>query len=185
MPIARVRSLRPIIAVCFCLLTYRSVAATSPIPNRITVAAFGDYGINAPSEAAVATMVKAWDPDFIITTGDNNYYDATFAGSGWEDVIGAYYGDFIQGRTDGRYANQRSATQRFFPAVGNHDVEGEGCVPNNPEPGEFAALGGLPPTGHQTGTIPGYLDYFHSDPVRPEGRLPLGTHTIAHSYYDF
>ena len=36
-------------------------------------AVIGDYGNDSADEARVARMVSGWDPDFIITTGDNNY----------------------------------------------------------------------------------------------------------------
>jgi tartrate-resistant acid phosphatase type 5 len=156
------------------------VFSTPPNNDVITVAAFGDYGLSTEAEGAVAAMVHTWNPDFIVTTGDNNYYENTFQGPGWENVIGAYYGDYIQGRTDNLYPTHQSPTQRFFPSVGNHDVEGGGCLPDE-SPGEGAS----PRTGIYAGSIRGYLDYFHVDPGRPEGRLPAGTHTQEHSFYDF
>ena len=36
-------------------------------------AVIGDFGLAGEAEERVANLVKSWDPDFIITTGDNNY----------------------------------------------------------------------------------------------------------------
>src|SRR4051794_92482 len=45
-------------------------------PNVVTTARFaviGDYGSAGSDEADVATLIRSWNPDFITTTGDNNY----------------------------------------------------------------------------------------------------------------
>ncbi|MGB9586346.1 MAG: hypothetical protein ACPL7A_02865, partial [Anaerolineales bacterium] len=44
----------------------------TPQPS-IHFAVIGDYGSGDQNEANVAKLVKSWNPDFIITTGDNNY----------------------------------------------------------------------------------------------------------------
>jgi hypothetical protein len=60
------------------------------------------------------------------------------------------------------YPNQTSDTQRFFPVVGNHDVD-------------------------RLGSRAGYIDYFISDPAITPGRLPVGYSDIGQErvYYDF
>jgi hypothetical protein len=77
----------------------------------------GDYGSAGPDEEAVAALVHRLGPEFIVTTGDNNYplgEEATI-----DLNIGAFYHDFIAPYR-GRYGC--GATQnRFFPALGNHD----------------------------------------------------------------
>ncbi len=125
----------------------------------ITFAVIGDYGTNDENEAHVANLVKNWDPDFLLSMGDNNYGSRAVGHSSWESRIGQYYGDFIKGRSDNKYPLQTSDVQRFFPTVGNHD--------------SFSA----------SGPIPGYVDYFHTDTAG--GRLPDGVHTETESYYDF
>jgi hypothetical protein len=50
----------------------------SPIPTEtlqppIRFAVIGDYGSAGPEEADVADLINSWSPDFVITTGDNNY----------------------------------------------------------------------------------------------------------------
>ena len=41
--------------------------------EAVRFAVIGDYGSGDQNEADVADLVKSWDPDLIITTGDNNY----------------------------------------------------------------------------------------------------------------
>jgi hypothetical protein len=83
-------------------------------------ATFGDYGAATVNEAAVATLVKSWNPDFIVSLGDNNYLPVTTMAN-WETAVGNYYGDYILGRTDGLYPKQTATEQRFFALIGNHD----------------------------------------------------------------
>jgi len=85
--------------------------------NAITFAVIGDYGLAGQNEEDVANLVKSWNPDFIVTTGDNNYPD----GAGWsiDENVGQYYHDYIF-QYSGSYGNG-SAAKRFFPSLGNHD----------------------------------------------------------------
>ncbi len=91
-----------------------AVTGTATAGGAITFAAFGDYGSNSSNELAVANMVKGWNPDFIITTGDNSY-----GGTAIDTNIGQYYHAYI-GNYVGSYGSG-SATNRFFPSMGNHD----------------------------------------------------------------
>ncbi len=128
-------------------------------------AALGDYGSGNQNEENVANMVAGWNPDFIITTGDNNYGGIDVGDPDWTSRTGDDYGSFIKATSDGWYPEQTSSTQRFFPSVGNHDG-----YPMSVNAGDG-------------GTIDGYIDYFHYDPAG--GRLPDGVHTSDTSYYDF
>jgi len=85
--------------------------------DKITFAVIGDYGRASQNEADVANLVKSWNPDFIVTVGDNNYDD----GAAWsiDPNIGQYYHDYIY-PYKGSYGNG-AATRRFFPSMGNHD----------------------------------------------------------------
>ncbi len=56
-------------------------------------AVIGDFGQAGPDEAAVATLVKSWQPDFVATVGDNNYPDGE--ASTIDANIGQYYHEFI------------------------------------------------------------------------------------------
>ena len=141
--------------------------AAEPIPDPValvdpvTFGVIGDYGTDTPPEADVAAMIKGWDPQFIVTVGDNNYKNVGVGEArGWEDAVGQYYGQYILGRSDGLYPKQTSPTQRFFPSVGNHDDD-------------------------ETGSLAGYIDYFVTDPAGE--RLPSGggVHEEFKSYYAF
>ena len=123
----------------------------------------GDYGGGGKPEADVAAMIKTWDPQFIVSVGDNNYGNVGIgAEDSWEERVGRFYGDYILGRSDHLYPNQTSPTQRFYPTVGNHDD----TKPENVQAG--------------------YLDYFFTDPSGVD-RLPFGggVHEESKNYYSF
>ncbi len=85
--------------------------------NMIQFAVIGDYGIAGADEAAVAALVKSWQPDFIITTGDNNYPVGSV--DTIDGNIGQYYSDYIYPYT-GVYTSTETVN-RFYPSLGNHD----------------------------------------------------------------
>ena len=49
----------------------------------------GDIGSDDSSELKVSILVKSWNPEFIISLGDHNYYDATF--QTFDRTVGKYY----------------------------------------------------------------------------------------------
>jgi hypothetical protein len=66
-------------------------------------------------------MIVAWNPDFVITMGDNNYTNNSTT-TGMDNAIGALYGQYIKypsGSTS-TYA-PGPAVNKFFPCLGNHD----------------------------------------------------------------
>ncbi len=85
--------------------------------NMIQFAVIGDYGIAGADEAAVAALVKSWQPDFIITTGDNNY--PVGSADTIDANVGHYYSDYIYPYT-GIYTSTETVN-RFYPSLGNHD----------------------------------------------------------------
>ena len=85
--------------------------------SSVDFAVIGDYGHAGSGERDVANLVKSWNPDLIITTGDNNYPDGT--ASTIDANIGQYYHEFIFPYI-GTYGDG-AATNRFFPSLGNHD----------------------------------------------------------------
>jgi hypothetical protein len=94
--------------------------------DSIIFAIIGDYGKAGGSEKDVATLVKSWRPDFIITTGDNNYQSGELKTI--KENISAYYGDFIYNfdapidyRCNGKAFED--GVNRFFPTPGNHDAK--------------------------------------------------------------
>lgn len=94
-------------------------------PEPILFAVIGDYGEGNQGELDVSELVKSWGPDFIITTGDNNY---PIGSAETIDLhIGQYYHEFI---SPYRGAFGPGADQnRFFPTLGNHDWDTPGALP--------------------------------------------------------
>ncbi|MGD8751910.1 MAG: PQQ-dependent sugar dehydrogenase [Anaerolineales bacterium] len=89
---------------------------TAPAES-ITFAVIGDYGLAGQAEADVAELVKSWQPDLIITSGDNNYPRG--AASTIDENIGQYYHQYIH-PYQGDYG-EGAQVNRFFPTLGNHD----------------------------------------------------------------
>ncbi len=87
-------------------------------PGPITrFAVIGDYGSGTQSEGEVARLVRSFDPEFIVTTGDNNY--PVGSAETIDANIGQFYHAFIHPYR-GKYGG--GATEnRFFPTLGNHD----------------------------------------------------------------
>jgi tartrate-resistant acid phosphatase type 5 len=98
--------------------TLTATPESSPTPNpSLRFAVIGDFGSGDQNEADVAGLVHSWDPDIIITVGDNNYPDGK--ADTIDAHIGQYYQDFIFPYT-GTYG-PGAAENRFFPTLGNHD----------------------------------------------------------------
>jgi hypothetical protein len=110
-------------------------SAPPPLPDGPHFAIIGDYGTDHPAEDDVARMVRSWQPDFVVTLGDNNYPNGER--STIDTNIGKYYSQFI-GDYQGAHG-PGSPENRFWPSIGNHEFY-------NPE--------GLQP----------YLDYFPALP---------------------
>ncbi len=89
----------------------------------LTIGVIGDYGsaylggASLSNVQAVANLIKSWNPDFIITTGDNNYPDGeasnidTNVGQFFHEYIYPYLGTFGAG----------ASSNRFWPSIGNHE----------------------------------------------------------------
>jgi|GEM_PF-490610 len=88
-------------------------------------AVIGDYGLAGQNAADVASLVKSWNPNFIVTVGDNNYEKGL--AETIDQNIGQYYHDYIF-RYNGSYGSG-STSNRFFPALGNHDWGNNGIKP--------------------------------------------------------
>lgn len=90
---------------------------TITLPPVVRFAVIGDFGLAGEREADVAHLITSWQPDLIITTGDNNYPN------GVQEIIdeniGQYYHQYIH-PYQGSYG-QGSERNRFFPTLGNHD----------------------------------------------------------------
>lgn len=122
-------------------------------------AVIGDYGLDGENESKVANLVKGWNPDFIITTGDNNYpYGATET---IDQNIGKYFSDYIYPYR-GSYG-VGAKENKFFPAIGNHDVIIDGQAYY-----DYFVLGG---NEHYYDFIIGYIHFFslNSNQSEPDG----------------
>ena len=93
-----------------------SSTATSPSP--VVFAAIGDYGTGDSSEADVAKLILSWNPEFIITLGDNNY--PVGAADHIDQAVGQFFHDYIFPYKGGYGSG--AEVNRFFPSLGNHDL---------------------------------------------------------------
>jgi hypothetical protein len=115
------------VVACATLLPLLPAGPALAEAEAVRVAVIGDFGEAGDPARDVADLVKSWNPDFIITTGDNNYphggYD-TIDGN-----IGRYYRGFIH-PYKGTFNNPSPAdTNRFFPTLGNHDWDTDNGQP--------------------------------------------------------
>jgi hypothetical protein len=99
------------------LLVNPTIILTSTPSRPTRFAVIGDYGLAGEPESDVADLVKNWNPDFIITTGDNNYPNG--GNETIDENIGQYYHAYIYPYIGG-YGNG-AVFNRFFPTLGNHD----------------------------------------------------------------
>lgn len=95
--------------------------ASAQDSGTITFAAIGDFGSDDQHELDVANLVKSWNPEFIVTLGDNNYPSGE--ASTIDANIGKYYHEYIYPYR-GSYGPGAS-TNRFWPSVGNHDWDNQ------------------------------------------------------------
>jgi hypothetical protein len=128
--------------------------------SQVKFAAIGDYGLAGTNELAVANLVKSWNPDFIITLGDNNY--PLGADSTIDQNIGQYYHEYIY-PYEGTYGNG-SNVNRFFPSLGNHDWYSDSAKP-------YLDYFELPGNERYYDFIYGNIHLFSldSDPNEPDG----------------
>jgi tartrate-resistant acid phosphatase type 5 len=92
--------------------------SNTPIPEPVIFGVIGDYGSRNDIERDVANLILSWQPDFIITVGDNNYPDGAY--DTIDAAIGKYFHDYIYPYV-GSYGDG-AAVNRFFPTLGNHDL---------------------------------------------------------------
>ena len=138
-------------------------------PAAVRLAVIGDFGSTNSHEADVAAMIAADDPDAVVTVGDNAYGSA-----GQDTAVGQYYHSFIGGYAGAHGAG--SPTNRFFPALGNHDISDgpglAGYLAFYDLPGAGATA--LRPSGNEryydVVLGPVHLFFVNSDPSEPSGR---------------
>jgi hypothetical protein len=136
--------------------------AGAPAGTRggVRFVAIGDYGYAGAAEQAVAELVKAWRPEFIVTLGDNNY---PLGSADTIDLnIGLFYHQYIAPYS-GRFGCG-ATRNRFFPALGNHDWMTEGARP-------YLDYFTLPGNERYYDVVWGDVQVFvlDSDPGEPDG----------------
>lgn len=124
--------------LCLALLALYCSFPLSAFPQIQKFAVIGDFGTNNKcntNQLAVSLMVNSWDPAYIITVGDNIYYGRNnntqnsctpFHVNEYDSVIKKYYGE---------YYTRNIVTNRFFPAIGDHEIAGE--IDMDPRPGFY------------------------------------------------
>lgn len=123
--------LRALIATALVLaLIWPLVHASNAEPRQLAVltrfAAVGDFWSGNPATQAVADLISGWNPDFVVTVGDNNYSNSGTTAA-WDTAVGQYFGKYIRyplGSTS--LYSPGSPINRFFPALGNHDWDAGG-----------------------------------------------------------
>jgi hypothetical protein len=107
------------------LLLTETLSPTPTVQAPIRFAVIGDYGSGNKNAHQVAELVKSWQPDFILTTGDNNYPDGSRETI--DHRIGQFYHEYIHPYR-GSYG-KGAEQNRFFPTLGNHDWMSESAQP--------------------------------------------------------
>ena len=103
-------------------------AASTPTEELfpgVRLAVIGDYGLAGPAERDVANLITSWEPDYILTTGDNNYPTGSYESI--DTNIGQYFHEYISPYNGGYGAG--AVENRFFPTLGNHDYDTEDARP--------------------------------------------------------
>jgi tartrate-resistant acid phosphatase type 5 len=131
-----------------------------PTPAPVRIVVIGDYGAAGPPEAQAAALVKSLKPDFIITTGDNNY--PLGQAETIDQNIGQFYREFICPYRGSRGAG--ATRNRFFPVLGNHDWYTPGALPYL---GYFTLPGNERYYEMQWGDV--HFFALDSDPSEPDG----------------
>ncbi|MEJ2486274.1 MAG: metallophosphoesterase [Anaerolineales bacterium] len=131
----------------------------------ILFAVIGDFGNSSQPEEDVANLVNSWQPDFIVTTGDNNYTHGSELTI--DNNIGHYYADYI-GSFDGD-----SSQNRFFPTSGNHDWASILCIFEDCR-GPYLGYFSLPGDKLYYDFVWGPVHFFvlDSNPGEPDGTSP-------------
>jgi tartrate-resistant acid phosphatase type 5 len=107
------------------LPTERPSATPTSRPLAVTFAVIGDFGMDNAAETDVAALIHGWQPDIVITVGDNNYPSG--AADTIDANIGKYFHDYIYPYTGGYGSG--ADVNRFFPSLGNHDWYTAGAQP--------------------------------------------------------
>ncbi|MBX3734083.1 MAG: metallophosphoesterase [Verrucomicrobiae bacterium] len=149
-------------------------------PGVIRFAVIGDFGQTFADQTFpldhVAAMIRSWNPDFVVSVGDNNYQLGLAATA---DVnIGKNFSAFIYPKSTEipvEYPHPPGAPlyNRFIPCLGNHDY---GDVQNTH----------IPTTANVALSQP-YLDYFRRAlreglSAAPNTTVAFADHAVGQTY---
>lgn len=148
------------------VVSYGQARESATKTATLRFAIIGDFGVDNSKEAAVALLVKSWNPEFVVTVGDNNYLGAA---SAIDRAIGKYYRDYIA-PYQGTYGSGSTSGNRFYPALGNHDWESLSCS-NGVCQGPYFDYFTLPGNERYYDFVQGPVHFFliDSDAHEPDG----------------
>ncbi len=144
-----------------------SIALPALPADSYRFAVIGDYGSNTTGEKQVAALIDGWAPNFVVTTGDNNYPSG--AAKTIDRNIGQHFSQFI-GNYQGQYGSG-SPTNRFWPSLGNHDWQSMQCSQSNCS-GPYLNYFTLPGNERYYDVDMGLMHLYvlNSNPAEPAGR---------------
>jgi hypothetical protein len=131
----------------------------------VKFAVIGDYSsdISLKPEQDVSNLVKSWNPQLVVTVGDNNYP------SGGADTIdknvGQFYHQYMSPYSGSYGAGSADGINHFFPALGNHDYDSTGSAA--PYLNYFHLPGNERYYDFQQGNVGFFI--LDSDPHEPDG----------------
>jgi tartrate-resistant acid phosphatase type 5 len=138
------------IGYAFATVTLFWFLVSPPAVARSLFATIGDYGDGSANEGSVSSLVYSWNPDFIITMGDNRYGATDFDGT-----VGQFYCGSLTDADSGAFCSGgNSLSNAFFPSLGNHDyTDGAGL-------NEYLDYFTLPGSGVATSGTSGSEHYY-------------------------
>jgi len=106
------------------LITVLFILISGATIGQIKFAVIGDFGDGTfrygNHVVNVANIVHSWNPEFIVTVGDNTYMPKKDnEADQYDSDVGQFYYQYIYPYS-GQYG-QGSGINRFFPALGNHE----------------------------------------------------------------
>src|SRR5437870_13795215 len=97
------------------------IDALEPRVLLTRLAVIGDFSSDVQTSPTrdVSNLVKGWNPDAVVTVGDNNYPDG--GADTIDSNVGQWYHQFISPYTGSYGAGASDGQNHFWPAIGNHD----------------------------------------------------------------
>lgn len=135
---------------CLLKICVLVMSLTSLNAQQTTFAVIGDYGNGSIDESDVANLIKSWNPQFIITTGDNRYGNTNY-----DLTVGRDFCEYLAGAQSGTFCNgEGGVVNAFFPSTGNHDYADGGGI------NEYLAYFTLPGTDIRSSGTSGEELYY-------------------------